>query len=86
MNSNSKNVQLLSIKALWCPRYNILIDAVHQNVVQKMYIAVYNKVNHASLYILQPSSYRSPYIFTLVQKVKHRVYNIHAFLNEAILC
>ena len=29
--------------------------------------------------ILKPSSNRSPYIFTLVQKVKHRVYKIHAF-------
>ena len=35
-------------------------------------------------YILKPSSNRSPYILTLVQKVKHRVYKIHAFLNEAI--
>ena len=33
-----------------------------------------------------PSSNRSPYIFTLVQKVKHRVYKIHALLNEAVLC
>ena len=36
--------------------------------------------------ILKPSSYRPFYILTLVQKVKHRVYKIHAFLNEAILC
>ena len=36
-------------------------------------------------YVLKPSSNRSPYIFTLVQKVKHRVYKLHAFLNEAIL-
>ena len=35
--------------------------------------------------ILKPSSNRSPYIFTLVQNVKHRVYKIRAFLNEAIL-
>ena len=28
-----------------------------------------------------PSSNRSPYIFTLVQKVKHRVYKIHAFFK-----
>ena len=37
-------------------------------------------------YILNPSSNRSPYIFTLGQKVKHRVYKVHAILNEAILC
>ena len=36
-------------------------------------------------HILKPSSDRSPYIFTLVQKVKHGVYKSHAFLNEAIL-
>ena len=37
-------------------------------------------------YILKPTSYRSPYIFTLVQKVNHRVYKIHVFLSEARLC
>ena len=36
--------------------------------------------------ILRPSSNRSPYIFTLVQKVKNRAYKIHAFKNEAVLC
>ena len=36
-----------------------------------------------SSYILRPSSSRSPYIFTLVQKVKHWVYKMHAFINEA---
>ena len=30
-------------------------------------------------YILKPSSNRSPYIFTLVKKVKHRVHKIYAF-------
>ena len=35
--------------------------------------------------ILRPTSNRSLYIFTLVQKVKHMVYKIHAFINEAIL-
>ena len=38
-----------------------------------------------SLQIYKTSSNRSPNIFTLVQKVKHRVYKIHAFLNEAML-
>ena len=37
-------------------------------------------------HILKPNSNRSPNIIALVQKVKHRVYKIHAFLNEAILC
>ena len=36
--------------------------------------------------ILKPRANWSPYIFTLVQKVKHRVYKIYAFLNEAIHC
>ena len=36
--------------------------------------------------ILRSSSNRSPYIFTLVQKVNNRIYKIHAFINEAILC
>ena len=35
---------------------------------------------------LKPTAIWSPYIFTLVQKVKHRVYKIHVFLSEAILC
>ena len=34
------------------------------------------------MYVLKPTANWSPYIFTLVQKVKHRVYKIHAFLNE----
>ena len=34
--------------------------------------------------ILKPSFNRSPYVFTIVQEVKHRVYEIHAFLNEAL--
>ena len=29
--------------------------------------------------ILKRTANRSPYIFTLVQKVKHRVYKIHVF-------
>ena len=37
------------------------------------------------LYYTKTKSNRSPYIFTLVQKVKHRLYKFHAFLNEAIL-
>ena len=37
--------------------------------------------------ILKPNSNRSPYIFTLVQKMKHRVYKIYAFfLNDSVLC
>ena len=31
------------------------------------------------IHILKPSANRSPYIFTLVQKVKHMVYKIHPF-------
>ena len=38
------------------------------------------------LNILKPRFNWSPYIVRLVQKVKQRVFNIHAFMNEAILC
>ena len=37
-------------------------------------------------YILKPTANWSPYIFTLVQKVKRRVYKVHIFLSEGILC
>ena len=37
-------------------------------------------------YILKPTANWSPYIFTLVQKVNHRVNKIHVFFSEAILC
>ena len=38
-------------------------------------------------HILKPTANNwSPYIFTLVQKVKHRVHRIHVFLSEAVLC
>ena len=37
--------------------------------------------------ILKPTANWSTYIFTLVQKVKHRVYKIYVFfLSEAMLC
>ena len=36
--------------------------------------------------ILKASSNRTVYNVSLVQKMKHRVYKIHAFLNEANLC
>ena len=39
-----------------------------------------------SMNILKPSSNWLTYILTLVKKVKHRVYKIHVFLSEAILC
>ena len=32
-------------------------------------------------YILKPTANCSPYIFTLVQKVKHRVYKINVFFK-----
>ena len=41
------------------------------------------------LHILKPTANWSPYISTLVQRVKHRVYKVHVlffFLSEAILC
>ena len=41
-------------------------------------------MGQAYVYKLRQSSNRSPYIFTLVQKVKSRAYKIHAFLNKAI--
>ena len=41
-----------------------------------------NEVKHGLLDILKPTANWSPYIFTLVQKVKHRVYKIHVFLSK----
>ena len=40
------------------------------------------------IHILKPTSNWSPYIFTLVQKVKHRICKIHVcfFLSEELLC
>ena len=46
----------------------------------KSYVAA-----HVLKYILKPSPNLSLYIFTLVQKVKHRVYKIHAFLIKQYL-
>ena len=39
------------------------------------------EVKHGLLDILKPTANWSPYIFTLVQKVKHRVYKIHVFFK-----
>ena len=36
--------------------------------------------------ILKPTAIWSPSIFTLFQKVKHRVFKIHVLLSEVILC
>ena len=43
------------------------------------------EINEVLNSILKPTANWSPYIFTIVQKVKHRVYKIHVFLSEAIL-
>ena len=40
----------------------------------------------ANACILKPTANWSPYIFTLVQEVKNRIYKIHVVLSEAILC
>ena len=47
---------------------------------------MYYRHNADVLCILRPSSNRSPNIFTLVQKVKNRVDEIHAFTNETKFC
>ena len=42
------------------------------------YVVLYLRFcNHIGRSILRPSSNRFPYIFMLIQKVKHRVYKIH---------
>ena len=53
---------------------------------QILYIEKNDVLLFCQVYILKPTSNRSTYIFTLVQKVKRRVYKIHIFLSEAILC
>ena len=40
----------------------------------------------ANACILKPTANWSPYILTLVQEVKNRVYKIHVVLSGAILC
>ena len=40
---------------------------------------VISYTNLISEYLLKPTANWSPYIFTLVQKVKHRVYKIRVF-------
>ena len=42
------------------------------------YINIIIYVSVLVTYILSPSYKRSPYIFTLVKKVTHRVYKFHA--------
>ena len=75
--------------------YSLCFIWVHVHVVghntdssfQKLaYQFYFFKVERLLTCILKPSSNRSPYTFKLVQKVKHRVYKIHGFINEAILC
>ena len=63
-----------------------IIETIFDSYITNIYI--YKQMLHyqGGTYILKPSCNRSPYIFTLVQKVKNRVYKIHAFLNNAILC
>ena len=46
----------------------------------------YSHIGTSGIHIRKPSSNQSFYIFTLVQKVKHRVYKIHAFVNKAMIC
>ena len=50
-----------------------MCDALHY-LLDNIFIRFGSK-----LYILKPSSNRSPYIFTLVEKVKHWVYKIDVF-------
>ena len=59
----------------------ILFYLVKTNMMASLESNVHVYLFH---YILKPTANRSPYIFTLVQKVKHRVYKIYAFLSEAL--
>ena len=50
----------------------------------KTFVKCHSKIDKTKI-LMTNCNLMSPYIFTLVQKVKHRVYKIHAFLNDAIL-
>ena len=53
---------------------------------ETIYVIFKVQFNFALEYILISTANWSPYIFTLVQKVKRRAYKVHVFLSEAILC
>ena len=46
---------------------------------QRSSMGKFIKLIYSDYTILKPSANQSTYIFTLVQKVKHRVYKIHVF-------
>ena len=50
----------------------------HQPINNNIFTIVCLKCG-LSITILKPTANRSPYIFTLVQKVKHSLYKIHVF-------
>ena len=72
----------LGRKNMFMTGYDLALRSYHVHGSSKHGIAHCTFENND---ILKPSSNLSPYIFTLVQKVKHRVYKIHVFLSEAIL-
>ena len=51
--------------------HNVTTETINVLLCRDLCIETYN--------ILKLSSNLSPYVFTLVQKVKHRIYKIHAF-------
>ena len=70
---------MVTVSQFACSKYRKKISA---NFIQKC-----TQSENGIKYFLKPSYNRSPYIFTLVQKVKHREYKISVFfLNVAILC
>ena len=53
------------------------IRSLKSNIVEVAIYYLSNFIIQAN--ILKPTAIWSPYIFTLVQKVKHRLYKIHVF-------
>ena len=64
--------------------FMIILDTYPHFILEASYVDISNSLFLKC--ILKPSSNPSHYIFTLIQKVKHRVFKICAFINEAILC
>ena len=67
----------------------VIVDMLGLKIIHIVFLTtlVVNQLNYflCALNILRPCSNRSPYLFTLVQKVKYRAYKNYAFKNEAIL-
>ena len=77
---NLKNKKLSEISDL----SNIFLKCFDQICILSNALCTYN--HHLKIMYTKTKFQSVTLHFTPVQKVKHRVYKIHAFFNEAILC